>query len=107
LNTAEALGATFEYVRETNTAMDAGDFLAGNAAAALVFLARFDSVFDVLTPSAKTGSLSDVEIETLVSERNSAKKARNFARADEIRKQLADQAVILEDTKEGTRWKRQ
>jgi cysteinyl-tRNA synthetase len=107
LNTAEALGATFEYVRETNTAMDAGDFLAGNAAAALKFLARFDSVFDVLTPSAKTGSLSDAEIETLVSERNSAKKARNFGGADEIRKQLADQGVILEDTKEGTRWKRQ
>jgi cysteinyl-tRNA synthetase len=107
LNTAEALGAAFEYVRETNTAMDAGEFLAGNAAAALSFLAKFDSVFDVLNPSAKTGGLSDADIETLVSERNTAKKARNFSRADEIRKQLADQGVILEDTKEGVRWKRQ
>jgi cysteinyl-tRNA synthetase len=107
LNTAEALGATFEYVRETNTAMDAGDFLAGNAAAALKFLAQFDSVFDVLTPSAKASGLFDAEIEALTAERNTAKKARNFARADEIRKQLADQGVILEDTKEGTRWKRQ
>ena len=107
LNTAEALGAAFEYIRETNTAMDAGDFLAGNAAAALAFLKRFDSVFDVLTPSAKTGGLSDGEIEALVAERNAAKKARNFGRADEIRKQLADQGVILEDTKEGVRCKRQ
>ncbi len=42
----------------------------------------------------------------LVAERNAAKKARNFSRADEIRKHLADQGVILEDTKEGMRWKR-
>ncbi len=106
LNTAEALGAVFEYVRDTNTAMDAGDFLAGNAAGALRFLEKFDSVFDVLRPSAKGGELSDAEIETLVAERNAAKKARNFARADEIRKHLADKGVILEDTREGTRWKR-
>jgi cysteinyl-tRNA synthetase len=106
LNTAEALGAAFEYVRDTNTAMDAGDFLAGDVAGALAFLAKFDSVFDVLRPSAKVGELSDAEIETLVSERNAAKKARNFARADEIRKELAGKGVILEDTKEGTRWKR-
>ncbi len=107
LNTAEALGAAFEYIRETNTAMDAGEFLAGNAAEALAFLQRFDSVFDVLTPSKKNGSLSDAEIEALVGERTTAKKARDFTRADEIRKQLAGQSVILEDTKEGVRWKRQ
>jgi len=106
LNTAEALGAVFEYVRDTNTAMDAGEFLAGNAALALAFLDKFDSVFDVLKPSGKAGELSDQEIELLVAERNAAKKARNFARADEIRKELAAKGVILEDTKEGTRWKR-
>jgi cysteinyl-tRNA synthetase len=106
LNTAEALGAVFEFVRDTNTAMDAGDFLAGNASGALEFLAKFDSVFDVLKPSAKTGELSDAEIETLVTERNTAKKARSFARADEIRKELASKGVILEDTKEGVRWKK-
>jgi cysteinyl-tRNA synthetase len=87
--------------------MDTGDFLAGNAAEALAFLQRFDSVFDVLTPSKKNGALSDAEIEALVGERNAAKKARDFTRADEIRKQLAGQSVILEDTKEGVRWKRQ
>src|SRR3984957_2724583 len=48
LNTAEALAAAFEYIRDTNTAMDAGEFLAGNAACAQSFLARFDSVFEVL-----------------------------------------------------------
>ena len=106
LNTAEALAAAFEYVRDTNTAMDAGEFPAGNVAGALAFLERFDSVFDVLTPSAKQGGLADAEIETLVAERTSAKKARDYARADQIRAQLAAQGVILEDTKEGVRWKR-
>src|SRR4029079_17850346 len=51
LNTAEAPAAVFEYVRDTNTAMDAGEFPAGNVPAALEFLMRFDSVFDVLKPS--------------------------------------------------------
>ncbi len=107
LNTAEALGAVFEYIRDANTAMDAGEFLASNAAGALEFLTRFDSVFDVLRPSASTGGLSDSEIDALVEERNAAKKSRNFARADQIRAELAEKGVVLEDTKEGIRWKRQ
>ncbi len=107
LNTAEALAAVFEYIRDTNTAMDAGGFLAGNAPCAQGFLARFDSVFDVLKPSAASGALGDDEIDKLVAERTAAKKSRDFKRADEIRAQLAEQNVILEDTKEGVRWKRQ
>jgi cysteinyl-tRNA synthetase len=107
LNTAEALGAIFEFVRDSNTAIDGGEFMAGNTAAALKFLWRFDSVFDVLRPSARSGGLSDSEIEELIAARAVAKKTRNFARADEIRKQLANQGVVLEDTKEGVRWKRQ
>ena len=106
LNTAGALGAVFEYVRDTNTAMDAGDFLAGNVPSALEFLARFDSIFDVLNPSTRAGGLSDADVDALIAERTAAKKSRNFARADEIRAQLAAQGVILEDTKEGVRWKR-
>src|SRR5579872_1174215 len=106
LNTAEALAAVFEYIRDTNSAMDAGEFLAGNAISALEFLRRFDSIFDVLNPSVKEGGLSDAEIDGLIAERTAAKKARDFARADQIRAGLADQGVILEDTKEGVRWKR-
>jgi cysteinyl-tRNA synthetase len=107
LNTAEALAAAFEYVRDTNTAMDAGEFLAGNTQGAQDFLARFDSIFDVLKPSTAEGALSDSEIDTLAAERVAAKRARDFARADQIRKDLADRGVILEDTKDGVRWKRQ
>jgi cysteinyl-tRNA synthetase len=106
LNTAEALAAVFEYVRDTNTAMDAGQFPAGNVPDALEFLDRFDSIFDVLKPSAKEGSLSDHEIDELVAQRNAAKKARDFAGSDKIRADLAARGVILEDTKEGVRWKR-
>jgi cysteinyl-tRNA synthetase len=106
LNTAEALAAVYEYVRDTNSAMDAGEFRAGNAAGAIAFLQQFDSIFDVLKPAEKAGGLSDDAVETLIAARTSAKKERNFARADEIRKELAEQGVILEDTKEGVRWKR-
>jgi cysteinyl-tRNA synthetase len=51
-------------------------------------------------------SLSDADVEALVAERTAAKKARNFARADAIRAELAEKGVILEDAKDGVRWKR-
>jgi cysteinyl-tRNA synthetase len=51
-------------------------------------------------------SMSDVEVEAQIAERMQAKKARNFTRADEIRAHLLERGVILEDTKEGSRWKR-
>src|SRR5579885_649683 len=106
LNTAEALAAVFEYVREANIALDAGEFRAANAPAALDLLAQFDAVFDVLKPSVQGAALTDEQIEARVAERTAAKKARDFARADQIRQTLLDQGVILEDTKSGVRWKR-
>ena len=106
LNTAEALAAVFEYVRETNSAMDAGHFYDANARPARDFLALFDSVFDVLRPTVQEGSLSDPDIEELVAQRTAAKKARNFKRSDEIRDQLLAQGIVLEDTKDGVRWKK-
>jgi cysteinyl-tRNA synthetase len=106
LNTAEALAAVFEYVRDANSAMDSGEFRAGNVAAALAVLARFDSIFDVLRPAAQEGQLSDAAVDALIEERTAAKKAKNFARADQVRQELLDQGIILEDTKSGVRWKR-
>ena len=106
LNTAEALAAVFEYIRDTNTAMDSHEFLAGNAAESVQFLERFDSIFDVLRPTPNAGGLSDPAVDALIAERIAAKKARDFALADQIRADLAAQGIILEDTKEGVRWKR-
>ncbi len=118
LNTAEALAAVFEYVRTVNTSIDEGQFLDENRWEAAKVLEVFDLVFDVLKRSdtlpsvnGDTGadggpSLSDRQIEALIEERTQAKKSRNFQRSDEIRKELAEQGIILEDTKDGVRWKR-
>jgi cysteinyl-tRNA synthetase len=106
LNTAEALAAIFEYVRETNSAMDSGTFAAGNVAAARELLARFDSFFDVLKPTEQNGAMPDADIDALVQERTQAKKSKNFKRSDEIRDQLLTAGIILEDTRDGVRWKR-
>ncbi|HSK43806.1 MAG TPA: cysteine--tRNA ligase, partial [Candidatus Binatia bacterium] len=51
-------------------------------------------------------AISDAEVDRLIEERNAAKKARDFARSDAIRKQLSDAGILVEDTKDGTRWKR-
>jgi len=106
LNTAQALGAVFEYVREVNTRMDAGEFRQGNLAGARDLLGLFDRIFDVLEPS-REGQMSAEEIDRAIAERLAARKARDFARADQVRQDLAAKGVVLEDTKDGTRWKRQ
>ncbi|MBZ5609423.1 MAG: cysteine--tRNA ligase [Acidobacteriia bacterium] len=106
LNTAEALAALFEYVRDANTSMDSGEFRAGNVPSALELLNEFDRIFDVLRPSGDHAGLTDAQVEQHIAERAQAKKNREFARADQIRKQLLEAGIILEDTKEGTRWKR-
>jgi cysteinyl-tRNA synthetase len=106
LNSADALAAVFEYIRDANTAMDSGSFLGGNRAEAADLLSRFDAVFAVLEPTRTIGALSDTGIEALIEERQKARKARDFARSDAIREELLAKGVILEDTREGVRWKR-
>ena len=54
----------------------------------------------------KKAEILDEEIEKLIQERQDARKAKNFARADEIRNQLLEQGIVLEDTREGVKWKR-
>ena len=110
INTAAALGAVFEAVRELNTAADAGGLRAGNVPAALALLDRFDRIFDVLQTEAERHQSNElkglaVEVDEKLRQRAEARKARNFALADQIRQQLLDRGVIIEDTKEGARWK--
>jgi cysteinyl-tRNA synthetase len=106
LNTAEALGAMFEFLRDVNSAMDSRQFKAGNATEALALLAHFDLVFDCLKVTQQAGGIADADVDALIAERAAAKKAKNFSRSDEIRLQLTEAGIILEDTKEGVRWKR-
>jgi cysteinyl-tRNA synthetase len=118
LNTARALAAAFDLVREVNIAMDKGEFRQGDVPAAQEFLAAFDRVFAVMEDNdgeklralgygATDKGPDDAEIDRLVAERNAAKKKRDFAAADRIRKELADRGIVIEDAKDGTvRWKR-
>jgi cysteinyl-tRNA synthetase len=57
-------------------------------------------------PEVPAEAMSDTEVNHLIEERNAAKKARDFARSDAIRKQLSDAGIVVEDTKDGIRWKR-
>ncbi|HSR54208.1 MAG TPA: DALR domain-containing protein, partial [Acidobacteriota bacterium] len=104
LNVSEALAALFELVRQANLAVDAGKVGEGNRRAILKLFQDANSIFDVF--QLEEEELQDQEIAGLIEDRVQARRNRDFARADEIRDQLAEQGIILEDTKEGTRWKR-
>lgn len=134
LNTAEARAAIFDVLRAVNSAADRQSLTQCEADATLELLKKFDSIFAVLEDRdaeltraalawaekegrlgdadseviAKFGSegLSDAEIEALVAERAQAKRQRNFARADAIRNELLAKGIVLEDSKDGVRWKR-
>jgi cysteinyl-tRNA synthetase len=103
-NTAAALAAIHDLVREINTAMSTGQLLSTDREAVLDAIARFDSVLGIFGP--EESAMLDAEIEALIEERQAARRDRNFARSDEIRDLLAEKGIILEDTKDGVRWKR-
>ncbi len=134
LNTARALGAVFDMVRDVNAAADTGGVRQGDVVPLLKVLEQFDEIFAVLQDDdaakvrgmvewakaeglddkisaqtaelAKAAALSDGDIERLVAAHSQARKTRDFARSDAIRAELADSGVILENTKDGVRWKR-
>ena len=134
LNTARALGAIFDLVRDANAAADNGQVHQDDVPKLLKVLEQFDKIFAVLQDDdaakvratvdwaksegnadrisaaaeelAKAASLSDADVEKLVAEHSQARKTRDFARSDAIRDQLAENGIILENTKDGVRWKR-
>ena len=104
LNISGGLGAVFDLVHDANRAVASGSITRADAEAYLGALERVDSVLGVIF-FPKTENIDTARIDALVAERIQAKKDKNFTRADEIRKQLLDEGIILEDTKDGTRWK--
>jgi cysteinyl-tRNA synthetase len=117
LNTAQALAAIFDLVREANTAMDQGNFRAGDAAPVLSALEKFDRIFAVLEDqdAARLRALgygggeeiADADVERLIAERQAARARRDFTASDRVRNELLERGIILEDMRDGTvRWKR-
>ncbi len=103
-NTAAALAAVHDMVREINTILAAGELGNDDREKVLDAVKKFDSVLGIFGPD-NSGTL-DADIEKLVAERQEARRNRDFARSDEIRDLLAERGIILEDTKDGVRWKR-
>ena len=104
LNTSVALAAIHNLTREVNTALARHKVREENQRELLDLIRRFDTVLNVFGEDQR--DMLDSEIQTLIDERQEARRRRDFARADEIRDQLAHCGIILEDTKDGVRWKR-
>ena len=134
LNTAQAQAAIFDMIRAVNTAIDSGDLKSGDVPALLAPLEQFDQVFSVLQDDdarpmqhvyewakaegrekavsaaleeiVRSASLTDAQIDEKIALMNAARKARDFAASDKIRAELVAQGIVIEQTKEGVRWRR-
>ncbi|OCA81042.1 cysteine--tRNA ligase [Bacillus sp. FJAT-27225] len=102
-NTANAVSVLFELAKQANQYL-----LEKNTSVEVIdrFTTEFEQLFDVLGLIIASEELLDEEIEALIEKRNQARKDRNFKLSDEIRDQLKEMNIILEDTPQGTRWKR-
>jgi cysteinyl-tRNA synthetase len=134
LNTAQAQAAIFDMIRAVNTAMDAGELKAGDVPSLLTALEQFDQVFSVLNDDdaaqmqriyewakaegreknispeledvVRAAALTDAQIDEKIEQMTAARKARDFATSDKIRAELVAQGILIEQTKEGVRWRR-
>lgn len=102
-NTADAIAAIFELVKYCNTTAD-GDSSKEYTEKLFSVLEKLADVMGLIVN--KKEEILDEDIEALIEERQAARKAKDFARADQIRDELAGRGIILEDTREGVKWKR-
>ncbi|RGD40873.1 cysteine--tRNA ligase [Coprococcus sp. AM14-16] len=103
LNTADAISVIFELVKYANVNVTE-DSTKSTVELVLNTVTKLCDILGIITEKKK--EILDSDIEALIEERQAARKAKNFARADEIRDQLSDMGIILEDTREGVKWKR-
>lgn len=103
LNTADAISAVFEIVKLANSSLSSEN-TKGVLTEVYDTIRRLCDILGILTDVEE--EILDQEIEALIEERQAARKAKNFSRADEIRDLLAAQGILLEDTREGVKWKR-
>ncbi len=104
LNTSVALAALHNLIRETNTALAHEVACTEDRSFILHTLDKFDAVLNIF--GEMKDEIIEAEIENLIEERQEARRNRNFTRSDEIRDLLSEKGIILEDTKDGVRWKR-
>ena len=134
LNTAQAQAAMFDMVRKANAAIDSGEIRKDDVKPLLGAMEKFDEIFDVLKDDdvpkmegilewaksagrehdvsnelleiVRSAALSSEQVNQKLAEMEQARRARNFSRSDAIRAELADAGIIVENTKDGVRWKR-
>jgi cysteinyl-tRNA synthetase len=104
LNTAAALASIHDMVRDINTVMSNDALRSDDRAAVLGAIVKFESVLGIF--GEEESEILDEEIEVLIEERQQARQRRDFARSDQIRDELEARGIVLEDTKDGVRWKR-
>lgn len=104
LNASVALAAIHNLSREVNTALARKQLREENQRELIALIDRIDAVLNIFGKDQH--ELLDSEIQALIDERQEARRRREFARADEIRVELASRGIVLEDTKDGVRWKR-
>jgi cysteinyl-tRNA synthetase len=105
LNTALALAAVFDLIKAGNIALDRNELGTENRTGIEEWFATIDRRLGIFGAAESSGS-DDAPIEALIAARNQARAEREFSRADEVRQELLDMGIVIEDTREGTRWRR-